>query len=117
LRDAVVDAGSVGGGLWLSYLFVFFYLAIAAGGVTHRDLLFENPVKLPFLNIDLPLIGFFVNNCRNSAADAGRAAEGWTEPRGKGSRPQGTAPVPRVREEGASGRFDQVEGAGRVSRH
>jgi hypothetical protein len=59
LRDAVVDAASVGGGLWLSYLFVMFYLAIAAGGVTHRDLLFENPVKLPFLNIDLPLIGFF----------------------------------------------------------
>jgi hypothetical protein len=58
LRDAVVDAASVGGGLWLSYLFVFFYFAIAAGGVTHRDLLFENPVKLPFLNIDLPLIGF-----------------------------------------------------------
>ena len=60
LRDAVVDAASVGGSLWLSYLFVFFYLAIAAGGVTHRDLLFENPVKLPFLNIELPLIGFFV---------------------------------------------------------
>lgn len=59
LRDAVVDAANVGGGLWLSYLFVMFYLAIAAGGVTHRDLLFENPVKLPFLNIDLPLIGFF----------------------------------------------------------
>ena len=32
LRDAVVDAASVGGSLWLSYLFVFFYLAIAAGG-------------------------------------------------------------------------------------
>jgi len=60
LREAVVDAANVGGGLWLSYLFIFFYLAIAAGGVTHRDLLFENQVKLPFLNIDLPLIGFFV---------------------------------------------------------
>jgi uncharacterized protein YjbI with pentapeptide repeats len=60
LRDAVVDAASVGAGLWVSYLFVFFYLAIAAGGVTHRDMFFENPVKLPFLNVDLPLIGFFV---------------------------------------------------------
>jgi uncharacterized protein YjbI with pentapeptide repeats len=59
LRDAVVDAASVSSGLWLSYLFVFFYLAIAAGGVTHRDLFFENPVKLPFLNVDLPLLGFF----------------------------------------------------------
>jgi uncharacterized protein YjbI with pentapeptide repeats len=60
LRDAVVDAASVGSALWLSYLFAFFYLAIAAGSVTHRDLFFENPVKLPFLNIDLPLNGFFV---------------------------------------------------------
>ena len=60
LRDSVVDAANVGGGLWLSYLFVFLYLAIAAGGVTHRDLFLENPVKLPFLNVDLPLTGFFV---------------------------------------------------------
>ena len=33
LRDAVVDAASVGTGLWLSYLFVLFYFAIAAGAV------------------------------------------------------------------------------------
>jgi hypothetical protein len=43
LRDAVVDAAGVGGGLWLSYLFVFFYLAVAVGRVTHRDLFFEYP--------------------------------------------------------------------------
>src|SRR4051812_37883209 len=60
LRTAVVDAAGVGAGLWLSYLFVLFYLAVAVGGVTHRDLLLENPVKLPFLNVDLPLRGFFV---------------------------------------------------------
>jgi uncharacterized protein YjbI with pentapeptide repeats len=60
LRDAVGEAATVSGPLWISYLFVFFYLAIAAGGVTHRDLFFENPVKLPFLNVDLPLIGFFI---------------------------------------------------------
>ena len=47
-------------GLWLSYLFVLFYFAIAAGAVTHRDLLLENPVKLPFLNVELPLKAFFV---------------------------------------------------------
>ena len=45
--------------MWLSYLFVLFYLAIAAGAVTHGDLFFENPVKLPFLNIELPLLTFF----------------------------------------------------------
>jgi hypothetical protein len=56
LRDAVVDAAGVGGGLWFSYLF----LAIATGGITHRDLFLENAVKLPFLNVDLPLIEFFI---------------------------------------------------------
>jgi uncharacterized protein YjbI with pentapeptide repeats len=60
LRDAVVEAAGVSMGLWLSYLFVLFYFAIAAGGVTHRDLFFESPIKLPFLNVDLPLVGFFV---------------------------------------------------------
>jgi uncharacterized protein YjbI with pentapeptide repeats len=59
LRNAVVDAASIGVGLWISYLFVLFYFAIAAGAVTHRDLLLENPVKLPFLNIELPLRAFF----------------------------------------------------------
>jgi hypothetical protein len=60
LRDAVVDAASVGTGLWLSYLFVLFYFAIAAGAVTQRDLLLENSVKLPFLNVELPLKAFFI---------------------------------------------------------
>jgi hypothetical protein len=59
IKKAVDDAGSVGGGLWLSYLFVLFYLAVAAGAVTHADLFLENPVKLPFLNIELPLLAFF----------------------------------------------------------
>jgi hypothetical protein len=37
-----------------------FYIGIAAGAVTHKDLLLENPVKLPFLNVELPLVTFFV---------------------------------------------------------
>ena len=36
------------------------YFAIAAGAVTHRDLLLESPVKLPFLNVELPLKAFFI---------------------------------------------------------
>jgi uncharacterized protein YjbI with pentapeptide repeats len=60
IKKAVDDAASVGGGLWLSYLFVLFYLAVAAGAVTHEDLFFERAVKLPFLTgIELPLIAFF----------------------------------------------------------
>ena len=34
-------------------------LAIAFGSVTHRDLFLETPIKLPLLNVDLPLVGFF----------------------------------------------------------
>ena len=59
IKQVVDDAASVGGALWLSYLFVLFYLAVATGAVTHADLFFENPVKLPFLNIELPLLAFF----------------------------------------------------------
>ena len=59
IKKAVDDAAAVGGGLWLSYLFVLFYLAVAAGAVTHADLFFEKPVKLPFLGVELPLVAFF----------------------------------------------------------
>ncbi len=59
IKKAVDDAASVSGALWFSYLFVLFYLAVAAGAVTHADLFLENPVKLPFLGVELPLVGFF----------------------------------------------------------
>jgi hypothetical protein len=59
IKKAVEDAASVSGGLWLSYLFVLSYIAIAAGAVTHDDLLLVRPVKLPFLNVELPLKAFF----------------------------------------------------------
>jgi hypothetical protein len=55
IKGAVDDAAAVDEGLCLSYLFVLFYLAAAGGAVTHADLLFENPVKLPFLNIRRPV--------------------------------------------------------------
>jgi hypothetical protein len=60
LQKNVEDAAAVSAGFWLSYLFVLFYIAIAAGAVTHKDLLLESPVKLPFLNVELPLVAFFV---------------------------------------------------------
>ncbi len=61
IKKTVDDAATVGGGLWLSYLFVLFYLAVAAGAVKHQDLFFERPVKLPFLTgIELPLFWFFL---------------------------------------------------------
>ncbi|HEX3496401.1 MAG TPA: pentapeptide repeat-containing protein, partial [Methylocella sp.] len=60
IKKSVEDAASVSGGLWLSYLFVLSYIAIAAGAVTHEDLLLVRAVKLPFLNVELPLLAFFV---------------------------------------------------------
>jgi hypothetical protein len=60
VRKSVEDAAAVSAGFWLSYLFVLFYFGIAAGAVTHKDLLLENAVKLPFLNVELPLVAFFV---------------------------------------------------------
>ena len=60
VRKAVEDAAAISAGFWLSYLFVLFYIGIAAGGVTHKDLLLESPVRLPFLGVDLPLVAFFV---------------------------------------------------------
>ena len=59
VRKSVEDAASISGTLWFSYLFTLLYIAIAAGAVTHNDLLLENPVKLPFLNVELPLVAFF----------------------------------------------------------
>jgi len=61
IKKALEDAASVSGLLWLSYLFVMSYVALAAAGVTHLDLLLETPVELPFLyNIKLPLRAFFI---------------------------------------------------------
>jgi uncharacterized protein YjbI with pentapeptide repeats len=61
IRKSVEDAAAVSAGIWLSYLFVLFYIGIAAGAVTHKNLLLENPVKLPFLSdVPLPLVAFFV---------------------------------------------------------
>ncbi len=58
VRKTVEDAAALSAGLWLSYLFVLFYIGIAAAGVTHKDLLLESSVKLPFLGVDLPLVAF-----------------------------------------------------------
>lgn len=59
IRKSLEDAATLSGGVWLSYLFVFFYIGSAVLGVTDADLLLEKPVKLPFLNTELPLVTFF----------------------------------------------------------
>jgi uncharacterized protein YjbI with pentapeptide repeats len=46
--------------LWISFLVFALYLAIATSTTTHRMLFLESPIKLPVLNIDLPLLGFYI---------------------------------------------------------
>jgi hypothetical protein len=60
LQKALNDASSKASALWIAFITFELYLAIAFGAVTHRDLFLENPINLPVLNVDLPLVGFFV---------------------------------------------------------
>jgi uncharacterized protein YjbI with pentapeptide repeats len=46
--------------LWIAFITLATYFAIAVGSVTHRMLFLGTTVKLPVLNVDLPLVGFFV---------------------------------------------------------
>jgi uncharacterized protein YjbI with pentapeptide repeats len=59
LREAVDDAAGVTGTLWLSFIFLLFYVLLAVVGVTHADQFLQNNVELPFLQIKLPMLGFF----------------------------------------------------------
>jgi uncharacterized protein YjbI with pentapeptide repeats len=60
LEQSVNDSAVRVSTIWVSFLVFGLYLVVAAGGVTHRQLMLEDPVKLPALNIDLPLVAFFV---------------------------------------------------------
>jgi hypothetical protein len=59
LERSLNDSATRVSALWISFLIFGLYLVIAAGTVTHRQLFLGEPVKLPVLNIDLPLVGFF----------------------------------------------------------
>jgi hypothetical protein len=45
--------------LWLAFLSFGTFLVVTVGAVKHADLLRESPVKLPLLNVELPLYVFF----------------------------------------------------------
>jgi hypothetical protein len=60
LQKALNEAAGKASILWTTFITFQLYLAIAFGSVTHRDLFLETPIKLPLLNVDLSLVGFFV---------------------------------------------------------
>src|SRR6478672_5375673 len=59
LEKSLNDSATRVSTIWVSFLIFSLYLGTAATTVTHRQLLLAEPIKLPVLNIDLPLWGFF----------------------------------------------------------
>jgi hypothetical protein len=60
LESSLNDSATRVSTVWVSYLIFALYLLIATGTATHRQLFLEEPLKLPALNIDLPLFWFFI---------------------------------------------------------
>ena len=44
---------------WLAFLFLLTYVIVTLASVSHNDLLLNSPVRLPIINADIPLVGFF----------------------------------------------------------
>src|SRR6266576_5366867 len=59
LERALNDAAGKASVLWTTFITFELYLVIAFGSVKHRDLFLETSIKLPLLNVDLALVGFF----------------------------------------------------------
>ena len=56
LERSVNDSAGRVSGIWLSFVVFSAYLAAAASMITHRQIFLEEPIKLPTINIDLPLV-------------------------------------------------------------
>src|SRR3954470_19040188 len=59
LLKAVNEASGKAFALWITFVSVGIYLAIAVGTTTHLQLLLAGPVKLPLLGVDMPLFAFY----------------------------------------------------------
>lgn len=59
VRDAVDEASGFVRGLWVTFVSLGAYLVIATASVTHSQLFLETPIKLPLLDVNLPLVAFF----------------------------------------------------------
>jgi uncharacterized protein YjbI with pentapeptide repeats len=60
LERSLNDSAARVSTIWISYLIFALYLFIATGTATHSQLFLGDPLKLPVLNIDLPLYWFFI---------------------------------------------------------
>src|SRR3954462_12450268 len=59
LADAANEAAKREAGQWFYFVTIMITLAAIVGSTTHRVLLLEEPVKVPILSIELPLLGFY----------------------------------------------------------
>src|SRR3954462_9742260 len=59
LADAANEAAKREAAQWFFFVTVMITLAAIIGSTTHRVLFLEEPVKVPLLSIDLPLVGFY----------------------------------------------------------
>jgi len=56
LERAVNDSAGRVSSIWLSFVAFSAYLAAAASMISHRQIFLEEPIKLPTINIDVPLV-------------------------------------------------------------
>ena len=60
VKAALVDAANMALNIWVLFLSFGTYLVVTVGSVTHRQLFLDAPIHLPLLNVDLPMVEFFV---------------------------------------------------------
>ena len=56
LERSVNDSAGRVSSIWLSFVAFSAYLAAAASMISHRQMFLQEPIKLPTINIDLPLV-------------------------------------------------------------
>lgn len=60
LLEAANDSSAQARNMWLFFLGLLTYFIVTIAATTHQSLLLNNPVRLPFLNVDIPLTSFFI---------------------------------------------------------
>jgi Pentapeptide repeats (8 copies) len=57
--DEANGASNPASSAWIAFLLLLAYVVVTLAGVSHKNLLLNSPVKLPIINADIPLVGFF----------------------------------------------------------
>ena len=57
--DEANGASDSGWSAWLAFLALLTYVVVTLASVSHKALLLNSPVRLPIINADIPLVGFF----------------------------------------------------------